>query len=91
MATYLVNYRFATTLTLDGYTSRVGYDAGQQVELDDITFAELAIQVPGALTLADCCAEAEPVEVVFEPVETVEGLTPTAKTRALRKRPEKKA
>jgi anti-sigma factor RsiW len=84
---YRANYRFATTIVAGGQSTPVSYAAGDEVEVEDWLIAELAAQVPGGLTLIIETPVEETAEETAEvpTVEMVEGATPKAKTRAVKK------
>jgi hypothetical protein len=82
-----VNSRFSTVVTHAGQNHYIVCEQADDIDLEDWLIAELAAQVPGGLTLIIETPVEETAEETAEvpTVEMVEGATPKAKTRAVKK------
>ena len=81
------NFRFATSLSVAGRLHYLACEPGDVIDLDDAVVAELAIQVPGGLSPFEAKPEPKAKELAPELPVMVEGLTDTAATRAVAKKP----
>lgn len=80
---HTVNTRFSTTLHVDGRNLFLSAQAGDILDLTEVEAAELAVQVPGAVSVLAETNVAAPVESdELKPLPMKPGATKTAKTRA---------